>query len=115
MPANRRDEPRPPERPAAPRSAPADVAEALARARQHARSAASEAVSAVRALLDAAALATSGLPSDASRLLAPLARGRERRRDLDAIRKVLEALRMGLERHPEADDADAMLRHDAEG
>ena len=73
MPANRRDEPRRPERPGSPRSAPADVAEALARARQHARSSASEAVSALRALLDAAALATSGLPSDANRLLAPLA------------------------------------------
>ena len=73
MPGSRSDEPRQPERPSAPRSAPRDVAEALARARQHARSAASESVSAVHALLDAAALASSGLPSDASRLLAPIA------------------------------------------
>ena len=84
------DEPRPPERPRATRGAPADLAEALSRARQHARSAASEAVSAVHALLDAAALATSGLPSDASRLLAPLA-------------QLLESLAQGL-----APDADAM-------
>lgn len=73
MSADHSDEPRRPERPGAPRGGPADVAEALARARQHARGAASEAVSTVHALLDAAALATSGLPSDASRLLAPLA------------------------------------------
>jgi len=90
MPANRTDEPRRPEGPGAPHSAPADVAEALARARQHARSAASEAVSAVHALLDAAALATSGLPSDASRLLAPLA-------------QLLESLALGL-----APDSDAV-------
>lgn len=90
MPANRTDEPHRPERPGAPRSAPADVSEALARARQHARSAASEAVSAVHALLEALALATSGLPSDASRLLAPLAR-------------LLESLAQGL-----APDSDAV-------
>ena len=52
---------------------PPSAAEALARARQHARRAASEAVAAVHALLDAAALATSGSPSEANRLLAPLA------------------------------------------
>ncbi len=45
------------------------------------------------------------------RLLAPLARGRERRRHLDAVRQVREAQRMGLQRHAEADDADAVLRH----
>jgi hypothetical protein len=73
MPASPEDEPLRSERPAAARGAPADVAEALARARMHARSAASEAVLAAHALLDAAALAASGLPSDASRLLAPLA------------------------------------------
>jgi len=84
------DEPRRPERPGAPRSSPADVAEALARARQHARSAASEAISALHALLDAAALAASGLPSDASRLLAPLA-------------QLLESLSQGL-----APDSDAV-------
>jgi hypothetical protein len=94
MPAHRMDDARPPERPGAIRRAPADVAEALARARQHARSSASEAVSAVHALLDAAALATSGLPSDASRLLAPLA-------------QVLESLADGLA--PDADLVSAPL------
>ena len=87
MPAKRTDEPRRPERP---RGAPVDVAEALARAREHARAAASEAVSALHALLDAAALASSGLPSDGSRLLAPLA-------------QLLESVARGL-----APDADAM-------
>jgi hypothetical protein len=90
MPANRMDEPPRTERPRATRGAPADLAEALARARQHARSAASESVLAVHALLDAAALAASGLPSDASRLLAPLA-------------QLLESLAQGL-----APDADAV-------
>jgi hypothetical protein len=84
------DEPPRTERPRAGRSSPADLAEALARARRHARSAASESVLAVHALLDAAALAASGLPSDASRLLAPLAR-------------LLESLAQGL-----APDADAV-------
>jgi hypothetical protein len=73
MQAKRSEGPRRPERPDAPRSAPVDVAEALARARVHARGAASESILAVHALLDAAALASSGLPSEASRLLAPLA------------------------------------------
>jgi len=90
MQAKRTDEPRRPERPEAARGAPVDVAEALARARGHARAAASEAVSAAHALLDAAALATSGLPSDASRLLAPLA-------------QLLESVAQGL-----APDSDAM-------
>jgi hypothetical protein len=67
----------PPEREAPGRKPPADVAQALARARQHARSAVSEAVAAVHALLDAAALAASGLPADANGLLAPLAHGLE--------------------------------------
>jgi hypothetical protein len=55
------------------RDAPASAGEAVARARQHARSAASELVSALHALLDAASLAAAGRPSDANRLLAPLA------------------------------------------
>jgi hypothetical protein len=67
----------PPEREAPGRRPPSDVAQALARAREHARSSVSEAVAAVHALLDAAALAASGLPADASELLAPLARGLE--------------------------------------
>lgn len=52
---------------------PRDVAEALGRARDHGRAAAAEALAAVRALLDAAALATSGETSEAHRLLSPLA------------------------------------------
>ncbi len=90
MSADNRDPSPPPERESAFRSAPTDAAEALARARQHARSAASEAVAAVHALLDAAALATSGLPSEANGLLAPLAR-------------VLEQVSAGL-----APDSDAV-------
>ncbi|MFI5215451.1 MAG: hypothetical protein ACHQ3O_02830 [Candidatus Limnocylindria bacterium] len=90
MPASGTDEPPGNERPAAGRGAPTDVAEALARARAHAQRAASESVFAVHALLDAAALATSGLPSDASRLLAPLA-------------QLLEKLAQGF-----APDSDAM-------
>jgi len=74
MRSNRTHETSPPERNPASRKAPADAAEALARARQHARSAASEALAAVYALLDAAALATSGLPSEANGMLAPIAR-----------------------------------------
>jgi hypothetical protein len=45
------------------------VDEALARARRHARAAAGEGLEAVRALLEAAALATPGVPSGAQRLL----------------------------------------------
>jgi len=90
MPANHTDEASPPEREAGARTAPADAVEALARARQHARGAASEALAAVHALLDAAALATSGLPSEANGWLAPLAR-------------LLESLSAGL-----APDADVM-------
>ncbi len=74
MPAKRSDEAPPSEREPAFRRAPANAGEALARARQHARNAASEAVAAIHALLDAAALATSGLPSEANGVLAPLAR-----------------------------------------
>jgi hypothetical protein len=50
------------------------VGEALARARQHGRAAAAEALAMVRALIDAASLAASGRPSEASRLLGPLAK-----------------------------------------
>jgi hypothetical protein len=74
MPVDRTERAQATEREPTFRKAPADTAEALERARQHARSAASEAVAALHALLDAAALATSGLPSDANGLLAPLAR-----------------------------------------
>jgi hypothetical protein len=90
MQAKRTDQPRRPERRDGSRSAPVDAAEALARARGHARAAASETISALHALLDAAALASSGLPSDASRLLAPLA-------------QLLESVAQGL-----APDSDAV-------
>lgn len=72
----------------APRDDDADVpesaAEALARARRHARAAAAEATAALRALLDAAALAAGGRDAEAAGL-APLAR------QLDALRAWLEA------------------------
>lgn len=90
MPTDDTHEPSPAERDASFRKTPVDVADALARARQHARTAASEAVAAVHALLDAAALASSGLPAEASAWLAPIARS-------------LEAVSAGL-----APDADAV-------
>ena len=52
---------RPPDRSGAPESA---LEEALARARRHAKSAVAEALEAVRALLDAASLATSGASAE---------------------------------------------------
>lgn len=57
-------------------SAPS-VEQALERARRHARAAAAEALEAARALLDAAALLTSGAPADRNRVLASLAQGLE--------------------------------------
>jgi hypothetical protein len=53
--------------------APQTVHEALGRARLHGRAAAAEALAALRALLDAAALAGSGAPSNASPVLGPAA------------------------------------------
>jgi hypothetical protein len=94
MPARGSDPPRGSERSGERRPAPASAAEALARARTHARVAASESVLAVRALLDAAALAGSGLPAESSRLLAPLA-------------QLLEGLAQGLA--PDAEAASAPL------
>ena len=55
-----------------------ELALALARARRHSRTALAEALEAVRALLDAAALATSGVPAEAHGLLRTAARGLER-------------------------------------
>jgi hypothetical protein len=52
---------------------PRTVQEALARARRHARASLAEAVAAARALLDAAALAATGVPSDEQRRLSGLA------------------------------------------
>jgi hypothetical protein len=58
-----------------PETGPPDtVEEALSRASRHARAALGEALAAVRALLDAASLAASGLPSDDQRALAGAAR-----------------------------------------
>jgi hypothetical protein len=52
---------------------PESVEEALAQARVHGRAATAEALAMVRALLDAASLGVSGEPSQAHRLLGPLA------------------------------------------
>ena len=53
---------------------PADVTEALARARKHGRRAAAETAAALRALLDAAAIVTTGEPGDRT-AFGPLAVG----------------------------------------
>lgn len=52
---------------------PASPAEALAAARRHARAALAESIAALHALLDALALASAGEPSEANRLLGPIA------------------------------------------
>ncbi len=57
---------------------PATLEEALARAREHGRLALAETLTAIQALLDAAALARSGRPLRAHHQLAPLARVIER-------------------------------------
>jgi hypothetical protein len=54
---------------------PQDVEEALSRASRHARRAAAEAIATLRALLDAAALAATGEPSEKTRLAGALATG----------------------------------------
>jgi len=51
-----------------------DVGEALERARRHGRAAAAESLAMLHALLEAASLATTGRPSEASLLLGPLAK-----------------------------------------
>ena len=53
---------------------PGSVAEALDRARRHGRAAAGEALASIQALIEAASLATRGRPSEASRLLGPIAK-----------------------------------------
>lgn len=53
---------------------PETVGEALSRARKHGRAAAAETLAAVRALIEAVSLGASGRPSEASRLLGPLAK-----------------------------------------
>jgi hypothetical protein len=57
----------------APASGPRSVQEALARARRHARASLAEAVAMLRALLDAAALAATGVPSDEQQRLSGIA------------------------------------------
>ena len=82
------------------RIAPTDAAEALAEARKHARRAAAESAAALRALLDAAALATHGETASAGRL-APLA---------EALERVAAWL------HPEGgENGEAVLRALADG
>jgi hypothetical protein len=82
------------------RTPPTSPAEALAEARRHAQRAAAESAAALRALLDAAALATNGEPAAAGRL-APLA-------------AALEQVAAWL--HPDREEnADAVLRALAEG
>jgi hypothetical protein len=82
------------------RTPPTSPAEALAEARQHAQRAAAESAAALRALLDAAALATTGEPAAAGRL-APLA-------------EVLERVATWL--HPDgAETGEAVLRALAAG
>ena len=50
------------------------VSEALERARRHGKAAASEGLAMLQALIDATALAAGGRPSEASRLLGPIAK-----------------------------------------
>jgi hypothetical protein len=82
------------------------VGEALARARQHGRAAAAEALAMVRALIDAASLAASGRPSEASRLLGPLAKllealGNELGHDAgDGSSQILDSITTTLRRVP---------------
>jgi hypothetical protein len=54
-------------------AAPRTVQEALARARRHARASLAEAIAMLRSLLDAATLATAGVPSDEQQRLSGLA------------------------------------------
>jgi hypothetical protein len=82
------------------RTPPSSPAEALAEARAHARRAAAEAAAALRALLDAAALAARGEAAAAGRL-APLA-------------ETLDQLSAWLSPEQES-DADAVLRALADG
>jgi hypothetical protein len=71
---NASDESRGPSAHAFPEGPARDVGEALERARRHGRTAAAEGLAMVRALIDAASLATTGRSSEASRLLGPLAK-----------------------------------------
>jgi hypothetical protein len=68
------DEPRDPYAAEGTTPAADSVAAALARARRHGKAAAAETIAAARALIEAASLATRGQPSEASRLLGPLAK-----------------------------------------
>jgi hypothetical protein len=103
---------------------PRTTDEALARARRHASAALAETTCAVRALLDAASLATTGAPSDAHAALAGAAAwlddvagqlqsvaGRPGAAWLDAVARVLDEEIARWERRGRADaDARAVLR-----
>ncbi|MBW2398088.1 MAG: hypothetical protein JRG80_02325 [Deltaproteobacteria bacterium] len=81
---------------------PESVAEALNRA-VHGRAAAAESFAAVRALIDAAALTSSGRASDASRLLGPIAKlfeslGNELGSNaIDGSTRVLESIAIAID------------------
>jgi hypothetical protein len=103
---------------------PRSAEEALASAARHARAALAETLAALRALLDAASLATSGEPAETRRLLGPLARTLEAlAADLDhagrdGSRSVLAAIAEALDaeiarwelRARDDTDARAVLR-----
>jgi hypothetical protein len=103
---------------------PCSAEEALASAASHARAALAETLAALRALLDAAALATSGEPAEARRVLGPLARtleglaadldGAGRDRSSSILVAIAEALDAEIERWElrarEDADARAVLR-----
>ena len=113
-----RSDPDPNARPS-PAGDPASAEQALANAAEHARAALAEALSAVRALLDAASLATSGQPAQTRRLLGPLARileglaadlqGAGGESSLPLVSAIAEALDVEIERWElrARDDADA--------
>jgi uncharacterized protein with PhoU and TrkA domain len=102
--------------------ASAALEDALARSRQHARSALSESVSCLRALLEAASLASSGMPAEVHSLLRQLASALGQAADglapdvdsnevIGAVAAALDEEIMRWEVRAEADpDARAVLR-----
>ena len=99
---------------------PATVEEALSRARQHGRAAVAESLATLKALLDAASLATSGRAAEAQRWLAPvaktleglsgaLAKGSDLRSEplLGALAEALDAEIARWEERARAGDTDA--------
>ncbi len=100
---------------------PESALEALERARQHGRTAAAEALCALRALLDAASLATTGAPAEAHRGLSVVARTLEdvagafgEGEGASLLRAVVDALDAEIgrweERAVQDPDARAVLR-----